>query len=301
MKAPGSASRAEPATARPQVVWEMIGRQLRDFRNARDISRAEAGRHIGGDETKISRLELGRVKVKEEDLERLLDLYGVTSVAEQRAMLDLTRRAGSRQWWYQHRDLLADWFCSYLLLESAAHLIRTYEVQFIPGLLQTRAYAEAVMRLRYTDEAEVRRRVDVRMERQRILHEQRSTHVWAVVEEAALRQQIGGPHVMREQLKALVQANERRYIRIQVLPNSAGGHAGTGTSFSILRLRSEKLLDVVYLEQLESAQFFTDAWQSDPYFEAWSRLSVAAGKPDDTTAVFANLLRESIDGQKTMG
>ncbi|MER7273431.1 helix-turn-helix transcriptional regulator [Dactylosporangium sp. NPDC000244] len=271
-------------TARPQAVWEMIGRQLRDFRIARGISSDDAGEHLGADRSKISRLECGRVKVKEDDLERLLDLYRITDADERQAIVDLTRRASDRQWWYRHRDVLADWFCSYLLLESAAAFIRTYEVQFVPGLLQTRAYAEAVMRTRYTDEAEVQRRVEVRMERRRILHEQGSTRVWAVVEEAALRKRIGGPDVMREQIESLVRDSARPYIRIQVLPDSAAGRAGTGTSFSILRLRNAKLLDVVYLEQLESAQFFTDAWQSDPYFEAWSRLIVAARKPDETRA-----------------
>ncbi|WP_433213339.1 helix-turn-helix domain-containing protein [Dactylosporangium sp. CS-047395] len=277
-------------TARPQAVLEMIGRQLRDYRTACDLTRTAAGQYIGADDTKISRLELGRVRVKEEDLERLLGLYQVPP-AERKSILDLSRRAGDRHWWFEHRDVLADWFCSYLLLESAAQYIRTYEMRFIPGLLQTPAYAEAVMRQRYADEAEVRRRVDVRMQRQRILTEPGSPRLWAVVDEAALRRPVGGPQVMREQLKALVRANERQYTRIQVLSFGAAGPASPGTSFSILRLRNAQLQDVVYLEQIESAQFLTDAEQADPYQKAWSRLGVAAGEPDETAAVIEDALR----------
>ncbi|MFI5906044.1 helix-turn-helix domain-containing protein [Dactylosporangium sp. NPDC051541] len=279
-------------TARPQAVWGMIGRQLRAFRVARNISPAVAGQHIGAHESKISWIECGNVKVKEDDLERLLALYRVTG-AECRAILDLTRRAGDRQWWYPHRDVLADWFCSYLVLESAAEVIRTYEVHFIPGILQTRAYAEAVMRQWYVDEAEVRRRVEVRMRRQEILHEQRSPHIWAVIDEAALRKQIGGPLVMREQLESLIEANEQRHMRIQILLSAAGGHVGMGNSFSILRLRNEHMPDVVYLEQIDSALFFTEREELDPYREAMTRINVAAGKPNETRNVIEQALRDA--------
>ncbi|WP_432984275.1 helix-turn-helix domain-containing protein [Dactylosporangium sp. CA-233914] len=278
--------------AQPRAVREIVGRLLREFREAKRISRADAALHLGGSESKISRIELGDVKVKEDDLGRLLTLYGVRPLAEWRALLDLVRRDNEPQWWHEYRDVLTDWLCSYLLLESAAETIRTYEVQFIPGLLQTRAYAEAVTRLRFGNEAEVQRRVNVRMRRQRMLHQPGSPRLWAVVDEAALRKQVGGPQIMREQLESLIRAGRRRDALIQVLPFGAGGRAGAGNSFSILRLRSQHLLDVVYLEQIDSALFFADQGQSDPYLEEMTRIGVAAKPPEETEAFIKTILRE---------
>ena len=269
-------------TGRPDIAHAMLGRQLRVLQESRRISRAAAERHIGGSHSKISRIESGRTGVKEADLDRLLDLYGVIDLKERQAMLELTSRLNHRQWWHAHGEVLGGWFCSYLVFESIAEYIRTYEVRFIPGLLQTRAYAEAVVRLHYDDEAEVRRRVDARMHRQQVLLQQGTPKLWAVVDEAALSEQIGGPAVMRQQIDFLAHIAEKRQVHIQVLPSGAAGRVGIGNSFSMLRLRLKSLSDIVYLEHIGSALFLENPDDLDPYKLAMSRLIVAARKADTT-------------------
>jgi transcriptional regulator with XRE-family HTH domain len=276
-------SRSMPK-GRPDEAHEMLGRQMRYLREARRVSPAVAGRHIGTTASKISRIERGRVKIKEDDLLGLLDLYGVPGQAELQAMLEFACRLNSRQWWQKDGTELDGWFCSYLVLESIAEYIRTYEVRFIPGLLQTPAYAEAVIRRRYTNEDEIRRRVDVRMRRQRMVLEAKTPRLWALVDKAALEEDWAGEHVMREQIEFLLRTAEQRSAVIQVLPSGAGGRAGIGNSFSLLRLRVQNLSDVVYLEHIDSALFLESPGKSDPYRSAIELLSIEAGEPEDTTS-----------------
>jgi transcriptional regulator with XRE-family HTH domain len=278
---------------RPIKLRQMIGEHLRQLRSARSLSREDAAAHLDASPSKVSRVELGEVAVKEHDLHRLLELYGVEPAGERRAVLDLARRATSRQWWHEYSDVLPDWFCSYLALEPGARTIRTYEAHFIPGLLQTRAYAEAVIRLRYRHDAEIRRRLDVRMRRQQMLRHPAAPRLWAVVDEAALCQEIGSPDVMQEQIVHLARAQANPRIKIQIRRSGARWHAAAGTSFSILQLPTIGLVDVVYLEQLDSALYFSTADECDPYQAAINDLSIAAAQPDDTAPMLTKLLRRT--------
>lgn len=163
-----------------------------------------------------------------------------------------------RSWWHAYSDTLPGWFTSYLVLESVAQHIRTYEVRFIPGLLQTEAYAEQVIRRQSRDPGEVRRRVEVRIQRQRMVLEQGTSQLWAIIDETALDGHFGPVRVMAEQVQFLIDAAKHSNVHIQVLPTKAGWDAGVGNSFSILRLRMQSVLDVIYLEQIGSA-FFLDS------------------------------------------
>jgi transcriptional regulator with XRE-family HTH domain len=281
---------------RPDDARKMLGRRLRALREAKGLSPAAAGRCIEGSESKISRIEGGRIRVKHDDVYQLLTLYGVTDPRERQALLLLACRLEGGQWWDAYDDVLDGWFCSYLVLESIAQHIRTYEVRFIPGLLQTAAYAEAVIRLHHTNEDEIRSRVNVRMQRQRTLLDRKAPTLWALVdkaalEEAALPAGIAGPEVMRDQIKFLIQATQQRNVSIQILPPGAGGRAGVGNSFSLLRLRIKGLSDVVYLEHIDSALFLDNPADSDPYEIAMNRLNVSAGMPQDTM----NTLQEALE------
>ena len=269
----------------------MLGAQLRVLRESQRISRGTAGRRIGGSESKISRIECGRIGVKEGDLGALLDLYGVSDLSERQAMLQLACRLNHQQWWHPHRETLGGWFCSYLVLESIAEHIRTYEVRFIPGLLQTPAYAEAVVRPHYDDEAQVRRRVEVRMQRQRTLLRPGGPRLWAVVDEAALYEQIASPQVMREQIEFLLRVTGNPQVHLQVLPAGAAGRVGVGNSFSLLRLRLSSLADVIYLEHIGSALFLHTFDELDPYKIAMSRLAVAARQAPETADILRRALR----------
>jgi hypothetical protein len=273
-------------TGRPDIARQLLGGHLRRLREASGVSRAQASRHIAGSESKISRMELGRIGVKDTNLDLLLTLYGVDDRRQRTAVHELARRLNDPQGWHAHTDVLAGWFCSYLVLESVAQHIRTYEVRFIPGLLQTEAYAEAVIRLRHRADAEIRRRIDVRLQRQRMVLAPGGPLLWAIVDEAALYEKIGSAHVMQEQIEFLIHAT-RTYpnVRIQILPRGEGGHTGVGNSFSMLRLRIDGLSDVVYLEQIESALFLDSPAESDPYDIAMNRLGIMASRPQDTTAI----------------
>ena len=258
------------------------------------MSRETAGWEIRASESKISRMELGRVSFKERDVADLLTLYGVTDEEEREAWLTLARQANTPGWWQREGDILPSWFQPYLGLESAAVLIRTYEVQFIPGLLQTPEYARAVILLGHGNAppAEVERRVAVRMKRQHVLARDDPPQLWVVVDEGALRRPIGGPEVMRAQLRALVDATKLPHVRLQVIPFNVGGHAAAGGSFSILRFPEQDLPDVVYVEQLTSALYLDKRDDIDHYAAAMERLCVEAERPDRTGDILGKILRE---------
>lgn len=285
------------------VARRILGKRLRALRDERRITRHAAGTYIDSSPSKISRIELGTVAVKEEDLDRLLTLYGVADSDERLAYLTLGRHLTSRPWWYPHRDLLPGWFCSYLVFESVADQIRTYENRFVPGLLQTRGYAEFVIRQNCADGPELQRRVDARMDRQRRILDRMAARsqssrlklsspkplLWAVIDAATLSNHIAGAAVMREQIDFLVWMAEQDQASIQVLPTGSSAIAAAANSFSTLRLLIRNLQDVVYLEQLDSALFLDDPYDCDPYKQAWSLLSVAAREPQDSV----KLLREA--------
>ncbi|WP_425271973.1 helix-turn-helix domain-containing protein [Micromonospora violae] len=279
-------------TTGPTVLRMLLGAQLRRLRESSGVTREGAGWEIRSSESKISRMELGRVGFKERDVADLLTLYGVTEEHERDALLKLARDANSPGWWHRYGDVLPSWFQSYLGLEAAAALIRSYEVQFVPGLLQTREYARAVVLLGHggADPGEIDRRVALRMQRQQLLQRESPPQLWAVVDEAALRRPIGGAEVMRGQLTALIEATKSPHIRLQVIPFAAGGHAAAGGAFTILRFGDQELPDIVYIEQLTSAIYLDKRDDLDYYAVAMERLCVEAEPPERTAEILGRLL-----------
>jgi hypothetical protein len=280
----------------PTVLRILLGNQLRALREANGVTRETAGWEIRASESKISRMELGRVGFKERDVADLLTLYGVTDEKERAALLALAREANTPGWWHRYSDVMPSWFQSYLGLESAAALIRTYEVQFVPGLLQTPAYARAVILLGHADApaAEIERRVQLRVNRQRLLHRAApaAPELWVVVDEAALRRPIGGPGVMREQIQWLIELSQLPNVRLQIIPFLAGGHAAAGGAFTILRFPEDELPDVVYVEQLTSALYLDKQEDRDQYAVAMERLCIEAEPPTRTVEILEKILHE---------
>jgi len=179
----------EGGSGGPTVLRILLGANLRRLRESRGITREDAGWQIRSSESKISRMELGRVGFKERDVADLLSYYGLNDGIERDRLLALARDANQPGWWHHYGDVLPQWFQPYIGLEAAASLIRNYEVQFVPGLLQTRDYARSVVKLghpRATLE-EIERRVDLRMTRQQVLFRPDPPQFWAVVDEGALR------------------------------------------------------------------------------------------------------------------
>ncbi|HET6482323.1 MAG TPA: helix-turn-helix transcriptional regulator [Actinoplanes sp.] len=271
-----------------------LGARLRELRLAAGVSREAAGYRIRASESKISRMELGRVGFKPRDISDLLTLYGIDDPEEHERLLDLTKEANSPSWWHTYVDVLESWFHSYLDLEQAAELIRTYEIQFVPGLLQTEAYASAVIRLAHTDPGrpEVERRAKLRMVRKETLTRTDGPIFWAVLDEAVLRRLIGGPDVMRAQIVALLEACENPNVRLQVVPFDSGGHAATGGAFSILRFPHEELDDVVYIEHLTSALYLDKREDVDDYAAAFGRLIIEAAPPAQTPDILRGVLAD---------
>nr|WP_235854232.1 helix-turn-helix transcriptional regulator [Nonomuraea aridisoli] len=263
----------------PTVLRILLGTQLRRLRTEKGISREDAGYSIRASHAKISRLELGQVSFKQRDVADLLTLYGVTDPAERQPLLDLAKQANAPGWWHRYGDLLPSWFEVYIGLEGAASGIRTYENQFVPGLLQTPAYARAVIKLAHGNAGpdEIERRVTLRTTRQKRLED--GLTLWAVIDEAVVRRMLGGPETMREQIVHLLDVTAERNITVQVMTFERGGHAAAGGPFSILRFPETELPDVVYMEQLTSALYLDKPADSDHYMEVMDRLSVQAEEP----------------------
>ena len=271
-----------------------LGARLRALRETGGITRSEAGWAIRSSESKISRMELGRVGFKERDLVDLLRLYGVNAGDDLQRFLSLAREANAPGWWQAYSDVLPPWFQNYLDLEQAAELIRTYEIQFVPGLLQTDAYARAVIGLGHGTIAEdqIERRVALRMARARILTRADPPRLWAVLDEAVLRRPIGGSAVLRAQIEWLLQTTDLPNVRLQVIPFIAGGHPAAGGAFSILRFPHPDLSDVVYLEHLTNAQYLERPEDVDLYAAAVGQLFIEAAPPQRTPDILRQRLRD---------
>jgi transcriptional regulator with XRE-family HTH domain len=279
----------------PTVVRIMLGAQLRRLREQAGISREDAGYHIRASGSKISRMELGRVSFRDRDVTDLADLYGVLDPTERDALLALVREANAAPWWQKYGDAMPDWFAMYVGLEESASLIRGYEMQFVPGLLQTEEYAQAVMKSGAVElpESEIERRIALRTGRQRLLTKQNAPRFWVVVDEAALRRPIGGRHVMRGQLEKLIAVADIPNVTLQVIPFRSGGHVAEGGAFTILRFSDPEMVDVVYLEQLTSAQYLDKPDDLDLYAAVMERLSVTAASPERTNQLLADMVKET--------
>jgi transcriptional regulator with XRE-family HTH domain len=278
----------------PTVRRVMLGTQLRRLREASGISREAAGYAIRASHAKISRLELGRVGFKERDVVDLLTLYGVTNEQEREAFLALARRANTPGWWHHYGDVLPSWFETYLGLEQASSVIRTYAIQFVPDLLQTADYARAAVELRHLAESveEIARRVAFRMARQNFLMQPGAPELWAVLDETALRRSLGDPKVMRAQVQHLIDLAALPNVTLQVVPFILGGYASTGSPFTILRFSEPDLPDVVYLEQLTTALYLDKKHETDKYLLVMDNLGVSAESPDNTILFLNQILKE---------
>ncbi len=273
----------------------LLGSQLRRLRETRGITREAAGYSIRASESKISRMELGRVSFKTRDVEDLLTLYGVTDEQERSSLLSLAKEANVAGWWHSYSDVLPSWFPTYVGLEGAASLIRVYEVQFVHGLLQTEEYARAVVRrgMKGAADADVERRVALRLERQKHLVAENAPEFHIVLDEAALRRPYGDREVMRGQLQHLIEMSERPNIRLQIMPFGFGGHSGESGAFTILSFPESDLSDVVYLEQLTSALYLDKHEDVTQYETALKELQQDSPGPDQSRDLLRGLLQLS--------
>jgi transcriptional regulator with XRE-family HTH domain len=289
---PGSAgpsTRSSEGTGAPTVLRILLGTQLRRLRESRGISAQEAARAIRGSESKISRIELGRNAVREIDIADLLNLYGITDAAEREQLLTLASQANQQGWWHRYQDVLPPWFQSYLGLEESAESIRSFDTQFVPGLLQTEEYSAAVIRLGAYSREETDRLVYLRKERQRRFTSG-GLRLWAVIDELALRRPIGSTELMRGQLEHLLQLSDRPGLTIQVCPFRTGASYAAPGSFSILQFATDDLPDVVYVEQLTSALYLDKRADVDRYTAAMDHIRATSTTPGQSTELIRSML-----------
>lgn len=290
----GAAGFAAPGLrdAGPTVLRMVVGAQLRRFREAAGISTEDAGYEIRGSHSKISRMELGRVGFKERDVADLLTFYGVTDAGVRETLLELAEHANAPGWWQAYGDVVPAWFEPYLGLEQGADLVRVYEVQDVPDLLQTPEYAGALLTARHPEARpeEIERRVELRMARRRVFERPVPLKLWAVLDEAVLCRTVGGPATMRAQIEHLIAMAERPNVSVQVLPFSSGGHAAESGRVTLLRFAEDELPDVVYLEQLTGALYPDRTADIARYRDVLNRLGVQAEPPSRTPEILRDLL-----------
>jgi transcriptional regulator with XRE-family HTH domain len=283
------------AVGGPTVLRLLLGAQLRRLRESQAISAHDAAQAIRGSESKISRIELGRNAVREIDIADLLTLYGITDKAEREQLLSLASRANQPGWWHRYHDVLPAWFQAYIGLEESAQSIRSYDAQFVPGLLQTEEYAAAVLALGDFSLDEAERLVVLRKERQRHFAAG-GTRLWAIVDEVALRRPVGGPAVLSRQLEYLGQLSQQPWLTLQITPFPTVSHAVPG-SFCILRFADPALPDMVYAEQLNSATYIDKRAEVEPYLLAVERLSLVSSTPAGSADILRGIVAELVPGR----
>lgn len=265
----------------PTVLRIAFGRYMEHLRKERGLGFAEVGKRMDVSADGIELLENGRATFKRAAMDQLLSLYGIDDPSLRRECIELSSAASSSGWWTRYNDILPKWFTDYISLEQRATIIRTFEMQYIPGLLQTAAYASTVIDMPFT-KGGVDRRVAARMERQKILSRSNPPILWAVIDEAAFARPLNAPNVMRDQIDHLIEMSKRDNIRIQILPFDAVV-SDTAVSFSILRfnnvvLKNEyrRVPDIVYTEQLTSALYMDRDQDVTPYRDLMDALCVKA-------------------------
>ncbi|WP_406130214.1 helix-turn-helix domain-containing protein [Streptomyces canus] len=280
-----------PGRPGPVVRRIQLGSQLRKLRLERGITLQRAGHSARVSETKMSRMELGRVSFKKRDIENLLTLYGITDEQARTGILSLAEEANTPGWWQQYSDVFPVWWSTYLGLEGAASLIRAYEVQHVPALLQTEEYAHVVCR-QYAPRAsgaEVERRVALRLERQQALVADDACELHVVLDESALRRTYGHHAVMRRQVQYLIDASERPNVRLQIMPFHSTGHPVGAGPFTMFSFSQGDLSDVVYVEQLTNALYLDKPADVAQYTEIHQELQRNSPAPESSRDLLRGL------------
>ncbi len=271
----------------------LVGTQLRQLRKASGITAEVAGHAIRASQTKISRMEHGRVGFKAREVANLLTLYGVTDQRQRQKLLALARQANAADWAHHYSDLLPSWGATYLGLEQASSVIRTYQPQLVPDLLQTEDVARVLQALRHPSESvlDIERRVALQMTRQEILTGSGAPRLWAVIDQTALWRLIGYS-VLREQLRHLITMAELPHIKLQVLPVYSGEYVALSGSLTILRFADPELPDVVYRQQQTTALYLDRDEDVQHYRALMDHVFVLAKSPKETINYLERVPRE---------
>ncbi|WP_406255808.1 helix-turn-helix domain-containing protein [Streptomyces chartreusis] len=274
----------------PAVRRRKLGAELRALRTGVGLTSGEAARLAGWHQSKVSRIETGASGVKPADVRLLFDVYGVQDAQLRELLLVLAgsdEGGGRHHWWHAYRGVLPPTYRDFISLESQASAMRTLETSVVPGLLQTPEYARAVTRaavggLNSDADDRLDALVAVRLARQDVLRADPPLKLSAVLDEAVLRREIGGPEVMARQLSRLMEAARLPQVRLQVLPFRAGEHIGLTGPFVIFSFSSTSDLDVVVLDHLTSSLYLERKEDLQAYTEAFNALRIHALSPEES-------------------
>ncbi|WP_121720163.1 helix-turn-helix transcriptional regulator [Streptomyces sp. E2N171] len=292
-------SRLEPYLDRPEpaptLLKMLVGVQLAGFREDAGLSQDQAARSVGFSGAKLSRIESGKGRrpLTETDVRALLELYG-TDDYEASVLLKLLQRAGEPGWWQRYdKRLMPEWFDRLVGLQEAAATIRTFEIQYVPGLLQTADYTRAVVErgLPNAPAGEVQRRVELRMRRAQLLLREDAPQLWAVIDESVLLRVLGDRTVMRDQLDHLAKMAQRPNVTLQIVPLNVTNASAPAIPVTYLRFGGLDLPDVVYLEHIRSANFLEDRDETEEYRIVLDRLADEALTPRESV----EMLRRRMD------
>ena len=280
-----------PAKRPPSVRARQLAAEIRRLREVGRLTGEEVAVRLGWSPSKISRIETGRIQVTVSDLLRLLDLYQVPGSRRDR-LIELARASEHRGWWDAYADTLSEGYSAVIALEAGAESVRQYDPSLVPGLLQTEAYMEEIIRSSFLVEPPgvVSRRVEVRLTRQALLtRDEDPLDLISVLDEATLRRQVGGPAVMQEQLLHLVAMAMHPNITLQVLPFVRGSHPAMVGGFMIFRFPGAIESSVVYLENMTSDIFVEREDEVHHYRLAFDRLREMALEPQQSVALITKI------------
>ncbi|MQS37675.1 helix-turn-helix domain-containing protein [Streptomyces katsurahamanus] len=271
-----------------------LGSELKRLREAADVTMDQAAERIGGDKSKISRQENGRQSVSKLEIEALLILYGVDDPRLQTALTTMSRESRRKSWWAQYSDILVAPFQEHLSLESDAARMFVFQSVLVPGLLQTREYAEEVIRSadKSASEEEIESFLSVRMNRQEILRKENPPQYVCLLDEAVLRRVIGSPGMMAAQLLRLIELNNPPRLSIQIVPFGQGWHAGLDGPFIIYSYPDPMDLDVVNLDYLDGALYLEEDGPVDRYQLAFDQLRSSALPSRQSMELIARAARD---------
>jgi transcriptional regulator with XRE-family HTH domain len=271
----------------PTVRERRLARALRHLREGAGLTIEEVAEKLEISASTVSRMETAQVGVRPRDLRYLLDIYEVTD-AERDQLLQIARERRQQQWWQEYADLPN---IAVAGLEADASAISQYSTQLVPGLLQTEAYARAVLVAIRLDSmpSDIDRRLELRIHRQAVLTSGAAPEYWVVLDEAVVRRQVGGPPVMAEQLGHLIEAAKLPNVTLQVLPFTSGEHAGMDGEFTILHYRDTSDPDVVYIENTGSDLYLERPEVTRRYSKIFDHLRAAAQNPGESVRTLDTL------------
>lgn len=282
-------SASASADGDPLVPRLLLGTRLRRLREDRGISQEDAARTSKMSSSKLSRLELGRSGFELRDVTDLLTTYGVHDDAELSTMLVLAEQTNARAWWHDYRDIVQGHLRHYLSAEHIARLLRCFEYQHIPPLLQTEAYTRELIRREVRD-AELQRHIDLRGRRLRILKSPRPVNLWAVLDEAALLRRVGDLVTMRAQLEHIIKLCWRPNVTVQIAPLGIRDRVKAGDPLTLVRFRQQDLLDMAFLERSETGVYPTRPAEIEHHWHIFNTLVTEAAPPERTPQIVNRVL-----------